>query len=151
MKVCTCYCLGPLCMQDLPPAVQSIREPLNLQRQQWKHSHESKQCRHPVSTQQGVSQCRHPEGTQMLGKVRGWQCQWPVAIWSMRLCLRKDLEQVLETHKPGALINCGWLLERHVMMLIELECHLHCCTGIWIKINLHGTSQANPPQSWHPP
>lgn len=37
----------------------------------------------------------------MLAKVRGWQCQWPVAMWSMRLCLRKDLEQVLESHKPG--------------------------------------------------
>ena len=45
--------------------------------------------------------CRHPEGTQMLAKVRGWPCQWPVAVWSLKLCLRKDMEQVLESHKPG--------------------------------------------------
>ena len=39
----------------------------------------------------------------MLAKVRGWQCQWPVAVWSMKLCLRKDMEQVLDSHKPGQL------------------------------------------------
>lgn len=37
----------------------------------------------------------------MLAKVRGWQCQWPVAVWSLKLCLQKDMEQVLESHKPG--------------------------------------------------
>ena len=37
----------------------------------------------------------------MLAKVRGWQCQWPVAVWSLKLCLRKDMEQILESHKPG--------------------------------------------------
>ena len=45
--------------------------------------------------------CRHPEGTQMLAKVRGWQCRWPVSVWSLKLCLRKDMEQILESHKPG--------------------------------------------------
>ena len=42
----------------------------------------------------------------MLAKVRGWQCRWPVAVWSMKLCLRKDLEQVLESHKPGERASC---------------------------------------------
>ena len=42
----------------------------------------------------------------MLAKVRGWQCRWPVVVWSMRLCLRKDLEQVLESHKPGRRASC---------------------------------------------
>ena len=42
----------------------------------------------------------------MLAKVRGWQCRWPVAVWSMKLCLRKDLEQVLDSHKPGGPASC---------------------------------------------
>ena len=42
----------------------------------------------------------------MLAKVRGWQCRWPVAVWSMKLCLRKDLEQVLESYKPGGCAGC---------------------------------------------
>ncbi len=42
-------------------------------------------------------------GTQLLAKVRGWKCHWPVVVWSARLCLRKDMSQLLESHKHGAL------------------------------------------------
>ncbi|EIE26240.1 hypothetical protein COCSUDRAFT_83615 [Coccomyxa subellipsoidea C-169] len=38
-------------------------------------------------------------GTQLLAKVRGWKCHWPVVVWSARLCLRKDMGQLLESHK----------------------------------------------------
>ena len=87
----------------------------------------------------GVYQCRHPEGTQMLGKVRGWQCQWPVAIWSMRLCLRKDLEQVLESHKPGDSHLSWQLLRMLVMMLNEDTCQA-LSARIWNRSWSH-TSQ----------
>ena len=103
----------------------------------------------------GVYQCRHPEGTQMLGKVRGWQCQWPVAIWSMRLCLRKDLEQVLESHKPGDSHLPWQLLRMLVMMLNEDTCQAlsariwnrswsHTSQVVHISYGSHheGTSQA---------
>lgn len=38
----------------------------------------------------------------VLAKVRGWKCQWPAVVWSLKLCLRKDMEQLLESHKEGA-------------------------------------------------
>ena len=59
---------------------------------------------------------RRPEGTQMLAKVRGWQCKWPVVVWSMKLCLRKDLEQVLESHKPGRTFTCDSSGSSHHML-----------------------------------
>lgn len=52
----------------------------------------------------------------MLAKVRGWQCKWPVVVWSMKLCLRKDLEQVLESHKPGGSVTCHPSASGHHMV-----------------------------------
>ena len=49
----------------------------------------------------------------MLAKVRGWQCQWPVAVWSLKLCLRKDMEQILESHKPGGSPGSRLLIAVH--------------------------------------
>ena len=46
----------------------------------------------------------------MLAKVRGWQCRWPVSVWSLKLCLRKDMEQILESHKPGGPISTSKLI-----------------------------------------
>ena len=44
-------------------------------------------------------------GTLLLAKVRGWKVQWPGAVWRAPLCLRKDVEQLLETFKPGQHIS----------------------------------------------
>ncbi|KAK9915696.1 hypothetical protein WJX75_002780 [Coccomyxa subellipsoidea] len=43
-------------------------------------------------------------GTQLLAKVRGWKCHWPVVVWSARLCLRKDMAQLLESHKQERML-----------------------------------------------
>lgn len=51
-------------------------------------------------------------GTQLLAKVRGWKCHWPVVVWSARLCLRKDMAQLLESHKQGALPMLAAYLNR---------------------------------------
>ena len=37
----------------------------------------------------------------LLAKVRGFKVQWPAAVWRAALCMRKDMEQLLETFKMG--------------------------------------------------
>ena len=37
----------------------------------------------------------------LLAKVRGFKVQWPAAVWRATLCMRKDMEQLLETFKTG--------------------------------------------------
>lgn len=49
----------------------------------------------------GMLPVRWPVGTLLLAKVRGWKVQWPGAVWRAPLCLRKDVDQLLETFKPG--------------------------------------------------
>ena len=41
-------------------------------------------------------------GTAVLAKVQGWKVHWPAAVWSVGLCLRLDMEQLLESYRPGA-------------------------------------------------
>ncbi|CAL8470267.1 g9809 [Coccomyxa elongata] len=43
-------------------------------------------------------------GTQLLAKVRGWKCHWPAVVWNVRLCLLKDMNQLLESYKQGRLL-----------------------------------------------
>ena len=45
---------------------------------------------------------RWPVGTAVLAKVQGWKVQWPAAVWSVGLCLRMDMEQLLDSYRPGA-------------------------------------------------
>lgn len=53
------------------------------------------QCR-PVGGVQGECDA----GSQLWVKQRG-MCHWPVVMWSLDLCMRKDLQQLLESYKDG--------------------------------------------------
>ena len=46
--------------------------------------------------------CSWPPGTRLWVKLRGL-CRWPVAAWAFALCRRRDIEQLLQTHRPGAM------------------------------------------------
>ncbi len=39
-------------------------------------------------------------GTQLWVKLRG-MCHWPVVMWSMELCMKKDVPQLLTSFKEG--------------------------------------------------
>ena len=39
-------------------------------------------------------------GTQLWVKLRG-MCHWPVVMWSLDLCMKKDMPQLLTSFKPG--------------------------------------------------
>jgi len=49
---------------------------------------------------------RWPPGTRLWVKLRGL-CRWPVAAWAFALCRRRDIEQLLQTHRPGAPAHAG--------------------------------------------
>jgi len=49
---------------------------------------------------------RWPPGTRLWVKLRGL-CRWPVAAWAFALCRRRDTEQLLQTHRPGAPAPAG--------------------------------------------
>ncbi|KAL0042559.1 hypothetical protein WJX79_003671 [Trebouxia sp. C0005] len=41
-----------------------------------------------------------PPGTQLWVKLRG-MCHWPVVMWSLELCMKKDVPQLLTSFKEG--------------------------------------------------
>ena len=41
-------------------------------------------------------------GSQLWVKQRG-MCHWPVVMWSLDLCMKKDIPQLLESFKDGEL------------------------------------------------
>jgi hypothetical protein len=51
--------------------------------------------------QEGVLCTRYAcAGTQLWVKLRG-MCHWPVVMWSMELCMKKDVPQLLTSFKEG--------------------------------------------------
>lgn len=64
-------------------------------------------------------------GTQLLAKVRGWKCHWPAVVWNVRLCLLKDMNQLLESYKEGALLTRSISLPRMIYHGGRSCCILH--------------------------
>ena len=77
-------------------------------------------------------------GTQLLAKVRGWKCHWPAVVWNLRLCLLKDMNQLLESYKEGALQTpCPKSAIPHTLHILRSGPSFPCASSTGLSSSKH--------------